>query len=83
MPAPRDVALNALLAVSAGAASSLALVTWPRIVESPWGQAIDAVIGVQIAISLIPPASVVGISWALGESQHSLNAFYLLLLNVV
>jgi uncharacterized membrane protein len=35
-----------------------------------------------VAISLIPPAAVIGIGWALGTPQHSWNAFSLLLLNV-
>lgn len=83
MPTPQDVALSTLIAVSAGAAASLALVTQPRIVESAWGQVVDAVIGVEIAISLVPPAAVIGIGWALGQPDHSRNAFYLLLLNVI
>ena len=53
MPTTRDVVLNALIALSAGAAASLALVTQPQIIESPWGQVVDAIIGVEIAI---PPS---------------------------
>jgi hypothetical protein len=44
MPTTRDVVLNALIALSAGAAASLALVTQPHIVESSWGQVFDAII---------------------------------------
>lgn len=65
------------------AAASLALVAHPEIVETPWGQVIDAIIGVEIAISLVPPAAVIGIGLVLGAPEHSLHAFYLLLLNVV
>jgi uncharacterized hydrophobic protein (TIGR00271 family) len=83
MPTSRDVALSVLIAVSAGAAASLALITQPSTIERPWGQVIDAVIGVQVAISLIPPAAVIGIGWALGSPEHSWNAFGLLLLNVI
>jgi uncharacterized hydrophobic protein (TIGR00271 family) len=83
MPTARDVVLSALIAMSAGAAASLALVAQPHIVETPWGQVIDAILGVEIAISLIPPAAVIGIGLALGTPEHSLNALYLLLLNVV
>lgn len=83
MPTTRDVVLSALIAVSAGAAASLALTTQPRLVETPWGQVIDAIIGVEIAISLVPPAAVIGIGLALGTPAHSWQAFYLLLLNVV
>ena len=80
---PRDVVLSTLIALSAGAAASLALVTQPHIVETSWGQVIDAIIGVEIAISLVPPAAVIGIGLALGTLQHSRNALYLLLLNVL
>ena len=83
MPTPRDVVLSTLIALSAGAAASLALVTQPHIVETSWGQVIDAIIGVEIAISLVPPAAVIGIGLALGTLQHSRNALYLLLLNVL
>jgi len=82
MPTSRDVALSVLIAVSAGAAASLALIAEPSTIEKPWGHVIDAVIGVQMAISLIPPAAVIGIGWALGTSEHSWNAFRLLLLNI-
>lgn len=82
MPTTKDVVLSTLIALSAGAAASLALVAQPSIVESPWGQVIDAIIGVEVAISLVPPAAVIGIGWALGKPEHSLNAFYLLLLNL-
>lgn len=40
-------------------------------------------IGVEIAISLIPPAAVVGIGLAFGRFDISRNAFLLLLMNVV
>jgi len=83
MPTARDAVLSALIALSAGAAASLALVTEPHIVETTWGQVVDAVIGVEIAISLVPPAAVIGIGLALGRPEHSRDALYLLLLNVV
>ena len=83
MPTTRDVALNALIALSAGAAASLALVTQPQIIETSWGQVVDAIIGVEIAISLVPPAAVIGIGLALGLPEYSRNALDLLLLNVL
>ena len=83
MPSQLDVALSLLVAISAGAAASLALTAHKYTNEQPWGTAVDAVIGVQIAISLIPPAAVIGIGCALGMPMVSLNAFLLLLLNVV
>ena len=83
MPTTRDVVLSVLIAVAAGAAASLALSADPRIVETLWVQVIDAMIGVQIAISLIPPASVVGIGLAFGRLDISRNAFLLLVVNVL
>jgi uncharacterized hydrophobic protein (TIGR00271 family) len=83
MPTTRDAVLSALIALSAGAAASLALVTHPHIVETTWGQAVDAIIGVEIAISLVPPAAVIGIGLALEAPAYSRNALYLLLLNVL
>ncbi|MDY7039560.1 MAG: DUF389 domain-containing protein [Chloroflexota bacterium] len=83
MSTPRDAVLSVLIAVSAGIAASLALSADPHIVETPWDQFIDAMIGVEIAISLIPPASVVGIGLAFGRLDISRNAFLLLLVNVL
>ncbi|MEA5443321.1 DUF389 domain-containing protein [Cyanobium gracile] len=83
MPSLKDVVLSALIAVSAGAAASLALIAHPHTLERPWGHAVDVVIGVQVAISPIPPAAVIGIGWALAQPEHSWNAVCLLLLNVV
>ena len=83
MPTSRHVVLSVLIAIAAGAAASLSLSADPRVVETPWGQVVDAVIGVEIAISLIPPASVVGIGLAFGEFIVSRNAFLLLIVNVL
>jgi len=83
MPTPRHVFLGVLISISAGAAASLALSADRREMEKPWGQVIDAVIGVEIAVSLIPPASVVGIGLALGRPDISRNALLLLLVNVL
>jgi uncharacterized hydrophobic protein (TIGR00271 family) len=83
MPTAHHVVLSVLIAVAAGAAASLALSADPHIVDTPWGQVIDAVIGVEIAISLIPPASVVGIGLAFQSLDVSRNAFLLLMVNVL
>jgi uncharacterized hydrophobic protein (TIGR00271 family) len=83
MPAEKDLVLAILTAVGAGAAASLALSADPRIVAKPWGQIIDAMIGVEIAISLIPPACVVGMGFAFNRMDISRNALWLLLVNVV
>lgn len=83
MPTTRDVILSIMIAVAAGMTASLSLTADPSIVETPWGQVFDAVIGVEIAISLIPPAAVVGIGLAFGALEISRNAFLLLLVNVL
>ncbi len=83
MPTTRDLVLTILIAVGSGAAASLALTADPRIVAHPWGQIIDAVIGVEIAISLLPPASVIGIGLAFLQLNISLNAFWLLIINIL
>lgn len=83
MPTTRDVVLVILIAIGAGAAASLALTADPRIVAMPWGQIIDAMVGVEIGISLLPPASVIGIGLALGRLGISQNAFWLLIVNVL
>jgi uncharacterized hydrophobic protein (TIGR00271 family) len=83
MPTTRDVVLTVLIAVGAGAAASLSLTADPRIVAKPWGQIIDTMIGVEIAISLLPPAAVIGIGLAFGRPEISRNAFWLLVVNVI
>jgi uncharacterized hydrophobic protein (TIGR00271 family) len=83
MPTTLDFVLTVMVAIGAGAAASLALTADPRIVAKPWGQVIDAMIGVEIAISLLPPACVVGIGLALGQPAISRNAFWLLAVNVL
>ena len=83
MPTTRDVVLTILIAIGAGAAASLALTADPRIVAKPWGQIIDAMIGVEIGISLLPPASVIGIGLVLGRLDISQNAFWLIIVNIL
>jgi uncharacterized hydrophobic protein (TIGR00271 family) len=83
MPNTLHVVLSVFIAIAAGIAASLALSAEPHIVETPRGEVIDAVIGVEIAISLIPPASVVGIGLALGRPDISWHAFSLLMVNVL
>jgi uncharacterized hydrophobic protein (TIGR00271 family) len=83
MPTTLDFVLTVMVAIGAGAAASLALTADPRIVAKPWGQVIDAMIGVEVAISLLPPACFIGIGLALGRPDLSRNAFWLLAVNVV
>jgi len=83
MPTMRDFILSIIIAIGAGMAASLALTADPRILAQPWGQIIDAMIGVEIAISLLPPAAVIGIGFALGQLDISTNAFWLLVVNIL
>ena len=83
LPTLKDVYLAMFIATSSGIAASLALVVTPRIVSEPWQELLDAMIGVEISISLIPPASILGIGLALGLVDVSIHSFYLLLINIV
>lgn len=84
MPNAQAVALSAIIAVSAGAVASLALITHPSTtLDTPWGQVLDAVIGVEIAISLLPPAAVIGIAYVLDTPANVANAFTLLIVNLL
>lgn len=83
MPSKLYVVLSVFIAISAGIAASLALSAEPRTIEAPWGEVFDAVIGVEVAISLIPPAAVIGIGLALTNFDIIWNAFLLLLVNVL
>jgi uncharacterized hydrophobic protein (TIGR00271 family) len=83
MPSRLYVVLSVFIAISAGIAASLALSAEPRTIDAPWGEVFDAVIGVEVAISLIPPAAVIGIGLALTNFDISWNAFLLLMVNVL
>ncbi len=90
---PTNVHLSMFIAVVSGVVSSFALIGSLRLVSEPYqerprGRAIhyprlfDATIGVEIAISLIPPASVVGIGLAFGRFDILFRSIGLLLVNV-
>jgi len=83
LPTLKDICLAIFIAVSSGAAASLALVATPRIVSEPWQELLDTMIGVEIAISLIPPASVVGIGLAFSRFDISIHSLSLLMINVI
>ena len=83
MPNKLHLVLSVFIAISAGIAASLAIAAEPQSADAPWGEVIDAAIGVEIAISLIPPASVIGISLALGRLDIGWHAFLLLLVNIL
>jgi uncharacterized hydrophobic protein (TIGR00271 family) len=82
-PTLTSLYLASFVAIASGAAASLALVANPKIVSLPIQQLIDVMIGTEIAISLIPPAAVVGIGFALNAPEISLQALGLLVINVV
>lgn len=83
MPDGLHVVLSVFIAISAGIAASLAISAEPHTTDAPWGEVIDVVIGVEIAISLIPPAAVIGISLAIGRLDIGWHAFLLLMVNVL
>jgi uncharacterized hydrophobic protein (TIGR00271 family) len=83
MPTDKDVILALIIAFASGAGASLAFTADPHVVDQPWGQLLDVMIGVEIAVSLIPPASVIGIGIAFGEMSVSRNAAALLIINVI
>jgi uncharacterized hydrophobic protein (TIGR00271 family) len=83
IPTERDLVFTLMVAMAAGAGASLAFTADPHVVEHPWGQLIDVMIGVEIAIALIPPASVIGIGLALDDLQISRNALALLTINIL
>lgn len=84
MPSSLAIALSAIIAVSAGAVASLVLITPPSTtLDTPWGQVLDAIVGVEIAISLLPAAAVIGIAYVLDTPVDATNAFMLLMVNLV
>ena len=75
--------LSSFVAISSGIAASLALVAKPRIVSLPIQQLLDVMVGAEIPVSLLPPAAVVGIGFALNQPEISFQALGLLAINVV
>ncbi len=90
LPTLKYVYLAMLIAMSSGVAASFVLVARPRIVSEPqqefslfnYPRLFDVTIGVEIAISLIPPASVVGMGLALGRFDIFCHSLGLLLVNM-
>jgi uncharacterized hydrophobic protein (TIGR00271 family) len=83
MPTGKDVVLTVIIAVAAGAGATLAFTADPHVVDAPWGQLLDVMIGVEIAISMLPPASVIGIGFAFGNLTIVRNAATLLIVNIL
>ena len=92
-PTLKDVYLAMFIATISGFASSFALVASLKLVSEPYQERprlgavhyprlFDVTLGVEIAISLIPPASVVGIGLAFGRFDILLHSLALLLINV-
>ena len=71
------------MAIASGAAASLALVATPRVVSEPWQQLLDVMVGAEIAVSLIPPAAVVGIGLAFNRPDIALQSLGLLMINML
>jgi uncharacterized hydrophobic protein (TIGR00271 family) len=83
MPTEKDVIFTLIIAIAAGAGASLAFTADPHVVDEPWGQLLDVMIGVEIAISLMPPAAAIGIGNAFGDMSIARNAAALLIINVL
>jgi uncharacterized hydrophobic protein (TIGR00271 family) len=82
-PTLQSLYLASFVAITSGVAASLALVATPRIVSEPWEQLLDVMIGAEIAVSLIPPASVIGIGLAFNRPDVAFQSLGLLMINVV
>ena len=82
-PTLTSVYLASFVALASGAAASLALIASPRIISESWQQLLDVMIGAEIAVSLIPPAAVVGIGLAFGRPDIAIQSLTLLFINVV
>ncbi len=93
LPTLGDVHLAMFIATVSGVVGSFALVGSLKQISEPYQERprarlihyprlFDATIGVEIAISLIPPASVVGIGLAFGRFDILLRSLGLLLVNV-
>jgi len=80
LPTIQSVYLSSFVALAPGAAASLALIASPSIVADARHELLDVMIGAEIAVSMIPPASVVGIGF--GRPDIALQAFVLLMINV-
>jgi uncharacterized hydrophobic protein (TIGR00271 family) len=82
-PTLTSVYLASFVALTSGAAASLALIASPRTISESWHELLDVMIGAEIAVSLIPPAAVVGIGLAFGLPDMAIQSLTLLLINVV
>ncbi len=90
IPTSKDVCLAMIIAVSSGVVASFVLVARrKRVSESDqqlravnYAIFFDVTIGVEIAISLIPPAAVVGMGLAFGQLDIFHRSLGLLLVNV-
>lgn len=91
LPTPQDLYFTTFIAALSGFVASFVLVATPKAVSKPRQELplvhdprlLDVMVGVEIAISLIPPASVVGIGLAFGASGIFLHALALLMINLV
>jgi len=90
IPTSRDVCLAMFIAVSSGVVASFVLVARRKMVSESdqqlpavdYAVLFDVTIGVEIAISLIPPAAVVGMGLAFGQFDIFHHSLGLLLVNV-
>jgi uncharacterized hydrophobic protein (TIGR00271 family) len=81
--ASQDVIIALMISVVSSMAVPLALLSAPKMVGGSIHLVTDIMIGVAIAIALVPPASVIGIGLALKSLDVSLAALMTLLVNLV
>ncbi len=93
LPTLTDIHLAMFIAIVSGFIGSFALVGSLKLISEPYQERprvrvihyprlFDATVGVEIAISLIPPASVVGIGLAFGRLDVLFHSICLLFVNV-
>ncbi|MGD8543792.1 MAG: DUF389 domain-containing protein [Candidatus Bathyarchaeota archaeon] len=90
IPTSRDVCLAMFISVSSGVVASFVLVARRKMVSDSdqqrplvnYARLLDVTIGVEIAISLIPPACVIGMGLAFGRFDIFHHSLGLLLVNV-
>jgi uncharacterized membrane protein len=82
LPTLTAIYLGSFVALASGAAASLALIASPRIISRTRHELLDVMIG-GIAVSLIPPAAVVGIGLIFGRFDVAIQSLALLLIYLV
>lgn len=81
--ASKDIIIAVIISIVSSMAVPLALLSTPKMVGESVRVLADVIIGVAIAIALVPPASVIGIGLALNAFEIPIAALVSLLVDVV